>query len=96
MTESALARTIGVCVVVCVLGLFFFPLAHGSFQATHGPTTSFEAVRAFAALLFSILIAALTLLFLYVDTVSQRLGALNLGMSKQGRQLLGAEAVLRC
>jgi hypothetical protein len=38
-------RWIGICVAVCVLVLFFFPLAQGSFQATHGPITAFRARR---------------------------------------------------
>ncbi len=46
------------CAVVCVLLLFFFPLVHGPFQATHGPTTEFRALKAFLVLLFSILSAA--------------------------------------
>ena len=96
MIESTLARTIAACVVVCVLGLFFFPLAHGSFQATHGPTTSLEAGRALTALLFSILIAAFTLFLLYADTASQGLRTLYLGSPEQGRQLRGAGTVLRC
>jgi hypothetical protein len=40
---------------VCVLLLFFFPLVHGSFQATHGPNTAFRSRRAFLALILLII-----------------------------------------
>src|SRR5579864_838454 len=36
MLTSLFGRCIGVSTVVCVLLLFFFPLAHGNFQSTHG------------------------------------------------------------
>jgi hypothetical protein len=59
MLGSLSGRCLGVLFVVCVLALFFFPLAHGSFQATHGPTTTFRAKWAFLILIFAILAAAL-------------------------------------
>lgn len=45
---------------VCVAALFFFPLAHGTFQATHGPTTEFRAQRAAVAIVLSIAHATIT------------------------------------
>jgi hypothetical protein len=62
MFGSLSGRCLGILFVVCVLALFFFPLAHGSFQATHGPTTTFRARWAFLILLFTILTAALRVL----------------------------------
>ncbi|HEX7289019.1 MAG TPA: hypothetical protein VF532_22735 [Candidatus Angelobacter sp.] len=47
-------RWIGVCVTVCVLALFFFPLAQGSFQATHGPITAFRARRLIFGIIHSL------------------------------------------
>jgi hypothetical protein len=54
--------------VVCVLALFFFPLAQGSFQATHGPTTTFRAKWAVLVLLFTIVAAAFRVLASLIHT----------------------------
>lgn len=43
------------CAGLCVLLLFFFPLVHGPFSATHGPTTAFRGRKIFLALLLLIL-----------------------------------------
>jgi hypothetical protein len=40
---------------VCILLLFFFPLVHGPFQATHGPNTAFRSRRALLALMLLII-----------------------------------------
>jgi hypothetical protein len=60
MLRSLSGRCLGVIFVVCVLMLFFFPLAQaqGPFQATHGPTTAFRAKWAALVLLFSIVAGA--------------------------------------
>jgi hypothetical protein len=50
------------CAAVCVLLLFFFPLVHGPFQATHGPTTALRWRKALLALLFLLFYAAKGLL----------------------------------
>ena len=50
------------CAAVCVLLLFFFPLVHGPFQATHGPTTALRWRKAFLAMLFLLFYAAKGLL----------------------------------
>jgi hypothetical protein len=42
-------------VAVCVLLLFLFPVAQGSFQATHGPSTAFRGRKALLALILSII-----------------------------------------
>ena len=61
MFASLFGRWIGSCAAVCVLLLFFFPLVHGPFQATHGPTTEFRAWRALLTLIFAILQVCLVL-----------------------------------
>jgi len=70
MLRSLSGRCLGILSVVCVLALFFFPLAHGSFQATHGPTTTFRAKWAFLVLLFAIVAAALRVLAALVSLVA--------------------------
>jgi hypothetical protein len=59
MLASQFGRWIGSCAAVCVLLLFLFPLVHGPFQATHGPTTAFRARRAFVVLIISVMQACL-------------------------------------
>ncbi len=53
MFRPVLGRWIGYCAAVCVLALFFFPLAFGPFQATHGPTTAFRARQNALAIIYS-------------------------------------------
>jgi hypothetical protein len=59
MLTSLFGRCIGLSAVVCVLLLFFFPLAHGNFQSTHGPTTALRSKRSFLVLVYSLTSAAL-------------------------------------
>ncbi|HEY6972285.1 MAG TPA: hypothetical protein VJA94_23940 [Candidatus Angelobacter sp.] len=59
MLTSLFGRCIGVSTVVCVLLMFFFPLPHGNFQSTHGPTTALRSKRALVALVLTIITAAL-------------------------------------
>jgi hypothetical protein len=62
MTARLFRLSIGCFAGVCVMLLFFFPLVHGPFQATHGPTTAFRARNAFLILLFSIVTGGLGVL----------------------------------
>ena len=59
MLTSLFGRCIGVSAVVCVLLMFFFPLPHGNFQSTHGPTTAMRAKRALVMLVLTMIAAAL-------------------------------------
>lgn len=59
MLTSLFGRCIGVSTVVCVLLLFFFPLAQGNFQSTHGPVTAMRSKRSFLVLVISIVMAAM-------------------------------------
>lgn len=45
-----------------MLALFFFPLVHGPFQATHGPTTAFRTRRLIFGVIYSIVRATLVAL----------------------------------
>jgi hypothetical protein len=60
-------------IALTVLLLFFFPLAQGPFQATHGPTTAFRARMVFLILIFAIFHGALRIL----DPFSKSMGALT-------------------
>ncbi len=50
----ALIQKLAILVAIGTLALFFFPMASGSFQATHGPVTALRAVRSVRALLAAI------------------------------------------
>lgn len=69
MLMSLLARYIGLSTLLCVLLLFFFPLAHGNFQATHGPVTALRSKRGLALLFFSIMLAALQVLAISIPSL---------------------------
>jgi hypothetical protein len=45
--------------MVCVLSIFFVPLAHGPYSAVHGPTTALRAFRQKLHLVLSMWLAAL-------------------------------------
>jgi hypothetical protein len=31
--------------ILCTAGLFFFPVAHGSYSAVHGPVTALQSIK---------------------------------------------------
>jgi hypothetical protein len=69
MLTSLFGRCIGLWTVVCVLLLFFFPLAHGNFQSTHGPVTALRSKRSLLLLFFSIMLAALQVLAISIPSL---------------------------
>ena len=86
------------CVSICVLLLFFFPVAQGPFQATHGPITVFRARKALLMLVFLVLDAAAGVL---ARAGKSCISALRLLLSHSGSGLAGVQpgdcrAVLRC
>lgn len=59
MLTSQFGRCIGLSAIVCVLLLFFFPLAQGNFQSTHGPVTALRSKRSLLLLFLAIVQTAL-------------------------------------
>jgi len=53
--------TVALLAVMAVAALFFFPAAHGSYSATHGPITALRSFRLRAFLMFVITAAATVL-----------------------------------
>jgi hypothetical protein len=53
--------SVALLAIMAVAALFFFPAAHGSYSATHGPITALRAYRLRAFLLFVISSAAAAL-----------------------------------
>ncbi len=45
--------------IVCILSLFLFPAAGGTYSAVHGPITALQAMRAAMKLRWSMMMAAL-------------------------------------
>lgn len=62
MFASAKSRKLVPLVVVLVSLLFLFPVKVGSFQATHGPTTTLEESMFFLLLQISLLVLGTALL----------------------------------
>ena len=55
---------IAVVAMVCVLSVFFVPLAHGPYSVVHGPTTALRSLRHKVQVVLSMWLAALCLLAL--------------------------------
>jgi hypothetical protein len=72
MLASLRGRGMVSFIALCVLLLFFFPLAQGPFQATHGPTTAFRARMVFLILIFAIIHTALGILVLFSKSMGAR------------------------
>jgi len=53
---------LAIVAIVCVLGIFLFPAAAGSYSAVHGPVTALEAMRNSIRLRGAIAAAALRFL----------------------------------
>jgi hypothetical protein len=96
MFGSLSGRCLGVIFVICVLALFFFPLAQGSFQATHGPTTTFRAKWAFLLLLFITVAAAFRVLAAVIRARLSTGFAWIHELHLHGLSALKQNAILRC
>ena len=59
MTPGRIAW-LAVVAVVCVLGIFFFPVRGGPYSAVHGPVTALLSLRAAARLRMAIVLAGLS------------------------------------
>lgn len=49
---------LAIVAIVCVLGIFLFPAAAGSYSAVHGPVTALQAMRRSIRLRWAIAVAA--------------------------------------
>lgn len=56
------AGSIALLALMAVAALFFFPVSHGSYSATHGPMTALRASRFRVVLMFAIASAAAALM----------------------------------
>jgi formate hydrogenlyase subunit 4 len=96
MRGSLSGRCLGIVFVVCVLAVFFFPLAQGPFQATHGPTTTFRAKWAVLVLLFITVAAAFQVLAALIRS-KRSVGVTWIDqIPNQDFHFLKQSAILRC
>ena len=101
-TLSMLASWIGcgtvLFIAVCVLLLFFFPLAQGPFQATNGPTTTFRARIVFLILILLAAHIALGILVLRSKWTVPRIatGLVEWDPTSSGLTVVAPFLTLRC
>ena len=96
MLTSLFGRCIGLVIAVCVLLLFFFPLAQGNFQSTHGPVTALRAKRSVTVLLFTIVMSALQVFAALVRS-TRAVGTQRANRERDAFGFTGLPAsVLRC
>jgi hypothetical protein len=94
--SGQLAYDIAVVAMVCVLSIFFLPLAHGPYSAVHGPVTALRSLRTKLCLQLSMCLASLLRLAAYL------LGGGLAGAKRTTRMVLSLmvppepNAVLRC
>jgi hypothetical protein len=98
MLARLFGRFIGYCAAVCVLLLFLFPLVHGPFQATHGPTTAFRDRTAAIILTMSIITAAILGLGRSLPRTLAQLAGILVSPPSPRRSFCDDEscAILRC
>jgi hypothetical protein len=98
MLARLFGRSIGYCAAVCVLLLFLFPLVHGPFQATHGPTTAFRDRTAAIIVTMSIITAAILGFGRSLARMLSQFAGTFSGLSSPGRSVFDHEscAILRC
>jgi hypothetical protein len=63
---------LAIVMVLCVVGIFLFPVAAGPYSAVHGPATGLLAFRAAMKLRLAIALAAFCNLFVSVDSTLRR------------------------
>jgi hypothetical protein len=58
--------------VLCVLSIFFFPVAQGPYPAVHGPVTALQSFQVFTQVVFGIVLSAFALLWFWSDCAPPR------------------------
>jgi hypothetical protein len=60
MFSGRIACKLAVITVLCVVSLFLFPAAQGSYTSVHGPVTALQSVRAVLRLRLAMIAATLS------------------------------------
>jgi hypothetical protein len=101
MTPGRIACGLVLLAVLCVLGIFFFPVMDGPYSAVHGPVTALLSIRAATRLRMTIVRAGITAIRGWFGRVGMALARLSwsaLQTAVAGPSSLHAEfgIVLRC
>ncbi len=92
MIRRHLAPELAVLVILCTLGIFFFPALSGPYPSVHGPVTALRAMRA-----WMLLLVALTMAFASLrQFLATRLEALAAKTESPKTSLRELSSVLRC
>jgi hypothetical protein len=82
--------------ILCTSALFFFPVAHGSYSAVHGPATALRSIHSRLRMWFILALAAWSPLFGRLSITGSRLLCrphVELGLFSSGLERI---SVLRC
>lgn len=97
LSSRQLAYEIAVVAIVCVLAIFFLPMAHGPYSAVHGPTTALRSLRNKLLMVLSMSLAALRIFAAVLSLLESRWAELSrpsfLEVPAESSEL---GAVLRC
>lgn len=63
---------LAIVAIICVVGIFLFPAAIGSYSAVHGPVTALLAFRAAMKLRFGMVLAAFCTTLFFVIEIGSR------------------------
>jgi hypothetical protein len=101
MTLGRIACGLALLAVLCVLGIFFFPVINGPYSAVHGPVTALLSIRAAARLRTTIVRAGIAAIRGWLGRVGATLARMSwpaLQAAAAGPGSLPAEfgIVLRC
>lgn len=88
------AYEITLVAMVCVLSIFFIPLAHGPYSAVHGPMTALRSLRHKLQLVLSICLAALQVFMAGLAAAAMHVQVSRLSLF--GSNVPELNAVLRC
>ena len=101
MTPGRVACGMAVLAVLCVLGIFFFPVVDGPYSAVHGPVTALLSIRAAARLQMTIVRAGLSAVRSCLDVVRMALVVMSwivfsAAEFRQSGLSAGFDTILRC
>jgi cell division protein FtsW (lipid II flippase) len=92
MIRRYLAPELAVLVILCTLGIFFFPALSGPYSSVHGPVTALRAMRTWLLLLIAFILAFISLMQWSVTRLEAGVEAAD----PPDRNLFEMSSVLRC
>jgi cell division protein FtsW (lipid II flippase) len=92
MIRRNFAPELAVLLILCTLGIFFFPALSGPYPSVHGPVTAMRAMRAWLLLLIAFILAFTSMMQWSVTRLEARVEAGD----PPDRNLFESSSVLRC